>query len=481
LSELPLALTARVYMMLFAGNLTAAASLTSELQAITEATGSGLAPYAALGLAAFRGDEAEASALIDATMEDMTRRGEGIGITFAAWANAVLHNGLGRYDKALAAGRHATAYDKDPASLCWSLVELVEAAARWGATETATIACGQLTALADACRTDWALGAQARSHALLAEGDAAERLYRESITRFGRTRLRVDLARSHLLYGEWLRRERRRGDAREQLRTAHTMLEGMGVAGFAERARRELRATGETAQKRTLAARHEELTAQEAQIARLARDGLSNPEIGTRLFISAHTVQYHLRKVFTKARHHLAQPARPRPAGERALSTAPARHIPRGLGTGVLPYVPTPQGVCEPAGDAWRRRTGIEPASDGQRRSPVLKTGTPTRCVYASAAEHNPTPARRRAAAQRRSPAPAKERHRGDLDLHVDARRRRPLGESTEEAEAGDIGGTRHARAHRRGRVGRGGPSDRMPDRTAGWHRVWPWVHSPTT
>jgi DNA-binding CsgD family transcriptional regulator len=135
---------------------------------------------------------------------------------------------------------------------------------------------------------------------LLSEGEAAERLYRESIARLGKTRMRVDLARAHLLYGEWLRRERRRSEAREQLRTAHDMLEAMGIAAFAERARHELRATGATARKRTLPARHEELTAQEAQIARLARDGLSNPEIGTRLFISAHTVQYHLRKVFTK-------------------------------------------------------------------------------------------------------------------------------------------------------------------------------------
>jgi DNA-binding CsgD family transcriptional regulator len=142
-------------------------------------------------------------------------------------------------------------------------------------------------------------GSQARSHALLSHGAAAERLYREAIARLGKTRLRLDLARAHLLYGEWLRRERRRIEAREQLRTAHDMLDAMGIAGFAERASRELRATGETARKRTIA-RHEELTAQETLIARLARDGLSNPEIGTRLFISAHTVQYHLRKVFTK-------------------------------------------------------------------------------------------------------------------------------------------------------------------------------------
>ncbi|WP_405866261.1 AAA family ATPase [Streptomyces sp. NBC_00005] len=300
LSELPLALIARAYMLLFAGDLTAAASVTDELQAVMEATGSGLAPYGALGLAALRGDEAGASALIDATLKDVTRRGEGTGITFAEWANAALNNGLGHYDKAMAAGLHATAYDKDPASLRWSLVELIEAAARCGMTETATGAYGRLTETASASGTNWALGAQARSHALLSEGEAAERLYREAIARFGKTRMRVDLARAHLLYGEWLRRERRRTAAREQLRTAHGMLEAMGVEAFAERAARELRAAGGTAHQRTVPSRREELTAQESQIARMARDGLSNPEIGTRLFISARTVQYHLRKVFTK-------------------------------------------------------------------------------------------------------------------------------------------------------------------------------------
>jgi DNA-binding CsgD family transcriptional regulator len=300
LSELPLALTARAYLLLFTGELAAAGSLIDELQAIKDATGSGLAAYGAFGLAALRGDEAGASALIDATRVDVTRRGEGIAITFAQWANAALNNGLGHYDKALVAGLDAVAHDKDLASLCWSLVELIEAAARCGMTETATKAYRQLTEMADASGTDWVVGAQARSHALLSEGEAAEHLYREAIARLGKTRLRIDLARAHLLFGEWLRRECRRTEAREQLRVAHHMLEAMGTVGFAERARRELHAAGATTRKRSLPARHEELTAQEAQIARLARDGLSNPEIGTRLFISAHTVQYHLRKVFTK-------------------------------------------------------------------------------------------------------------------------------------------------------------------------------------
>ncbi|MFF2129101.1 AAA family ATPase [Streptomyces olivochromogenes] len=300
LGELPLALTARAYVLLFAGDLPGAASLSDELQAVKEATGSGLASYSAMGLAALRGDETGACAVIDATLEDVTTRGEGIGVTYAEWANAALNNGLGHYDKAMAAGLRATAYGSDPAGMCWPLVELIEAAARCGTPEAATGACRRLSEMADASGTDWVLGARARSRALLSEGDAAERLYREAISHFTKTRLRVDLARAHLLYGEWLRRERRRNDAREQLRTAHGMLETMGMSAFAERAGRELRAAGGTAHKRTAPARHEELTAQEGQIARMARDGLSNPEIGTRLFISARTVQYHLRKVFTK-------------------------------------------------------------------------------------------------------------------------------------------------------------------------------------
>jgi DNA-binding CsgD family transcriptional regulator len=300
LSELPLALTSRAFVLLFGGDLAGAASLIDEVQAVKDATGSGLAPYGALGLAALRGEEAAALALVESTMEDAARRGEGVGITFAEWAKALLSNGLGHYHQALAAAQHACSYDDDLGSLLWPTLELIEAAARAGRAEAAARAYDRLEVVTSASGTDWGLGVRARSHALLSEGEAAERLYREAIDRLGRTRLRVDLARAHLLYGEWLRRERRRGDAREQLRTAFGMLEAMGIAGFAERARRELRATGETAHKRTRSGRDHELTAQEAQIARLACDGLSNPEIGTRLFISARTVQYHLGKVFTK-------------------------------------------------------------------------------------------------------------------------------------------------------------------------------------
>jgi DNA-binding CsgD family transcriptional regulator len=182
----------------------------------------------------------------------------------------------------------------------WALPELIEAAARTGDTGIAGDALTRLAQFTQAGGTDFGLGVEARCRALLSDGEAAESLYRETIDRLGRTRLRPELARAHLLYGEWLRRERRQSDAREQLRTAHGMLEAMGAEAFAERAQRELRATGETARKRTAVAMNEELTAQEAQIARLARDGLSNPEIGARLFISTRTVQYHLGKVFTK-------------------------------------------------------------------------------------------------------------------------------------------------------------------------------------
>jgi DNA-binding CsgD family transcriptional regulator len=299
LSELHLALTARAYALLFAGELAAAALVAEEIQVVKEATGSGLASYAAFGLAALRGEEAKALALIGATMQDATRRGEGQGITFADWAKAVLCNGLGQYDSAAAAAQRACKFDDDPGSLIWVMPELAEAASHVGMTDAAVWACDRLAEATSASSTDWSLGIQARTSALVSNGEDAEHQYREAIARLGETRLRVDLARSHLLYGEWLRRERRRTEARDQLRTAHRMLEAMGMEAFAERARRELRATGETARRRALVT-NEELTAQEALIASLARDGLSNPEISTRLFISAHTVQYHLRKVFAK-------------------------------------------------------------------------------------------------------------------------------------------------------------------------------------
>jgi len=212
----------------------------------------------------------------------------------------VLNNGVGDYQAAMTAAQSASDYPGEIVSPSWALVELVEAAARGGKSETAAEALRRLAEVTSASGTNWALGVEARSRALLSDDDAAERFYRESIERLGRTHIRADLARAHLLYGEWLRRRRRRVDARTQLRVAHEMLDSMGMDAFAERARRELRATGETTRKRSVAIGDEQLTAQEALIARMARDGLSNPEIAARMFISARTVQYHLRKVFAK-------------------------------------------------------------------------------------------------------------------------------------------------------------------------------------
>jgi DNA-binding CsgD family transcriptional regulator len=300
LSELPLALTSRAYVHLLAGELNAVESLTDEIQALKEATGIGLAPQGALALAALRGEEATALALMKITIDDATRRGEGVGISYAEWAHAALNNGLGQYHKAAAAAWHACTNETNLGSLLWTVPELIEAATRTGMAEAEAWGAQQMEIITAACSTDWGLGVRARSLALLNRGEAAESLYRESITRLGRTRLRVDLARAHLLYGEWLRRDRRRSDAREQLRTAYDMFDAMGLAAFAERARRELCSAGENTRKRQPTGGQEALTARELLIARLARDGLSNPEIGTRLFISAHTVQYHLRKVFTK-------------------------------------------------------------------------------------------------------------------------------------------------------------------------------------
>jgi DNA-binding CsgD family transcriptional regulator len=231
---------------------------------------------------------------------DATQRGEGAGSTAADWASAVLANGLGHYGDALTAAQRAVSSDATPMTLLWPHAELIEAAARSEDTATAADAYRRLADATGANGSEWALGLQCRAKALLSEGDEAEELYRESVARLGRTRLRVDLARAHLLYGEWLRRERRHKEAREQLLTSHAMLETMGVMAFAERASRELRAAGGGVRRGANASTHDELTAQEGQIARMARDGLSNPEIAARLFISAHTVQYHLRKVFIK-------------------------------------------------------------------------------------------------------------------------------------------------------------------------------------
>jgi DNA-binding CsgD family transcriptional regulator len=299
LMVLPVALNTRAGACLFAGDLDLAASLSAEDAAVTQATGSRIAPYAALGLAAFQGREADAARLIESGTADVLGRGEGTGLTFIQWAAALLNNGLGRYAEALDWAARASEDSPAQRFTGWALAELVEAAARGGEPTTAAGALQRLSESTRPSATDWALGIEARSRALLSDGETAERLYQKAIERLGRTRLRPDLARSHLLYGEWLRRERRRLDAREQLRHAYGMFTEIGMEAFAERARIELQATGERARKRTPETRAD-LTPQEAQIARLAANGATNAEIAARLFISASTVDYHLRKVFRK-------------------------------------------------------------------------------------------------------------------------------------------------------------------------------------
>ncbi len=280
------------------GDFASTASLIAEADSVA-AIGSPIAPFTELRLRALQGREAEASALIAHAIRQAAAGGQGLAAIQAHWAAAVLYNGLGRYEEAVSAARQATSNTFEPWTSIWALPELVEAAARGGDAELARDALKRLAETTQPCGTDVALGIEARCRALLSDGAAADELYREAIDRLSRTRLRPELARAHLLYGEWLRREGRRLDARDQLRTAHDMLDAIGMEAFAERARRELIATGETVRKRSVEI-VTTLTAQEAYIARLARDGLTNPEIGARLFLSARTVEWHLRKIFTK-------------------------------------------------------------------------------------------------------------------------------------------------------------------------------------
>ena len=309
LAALPLALSMLSYIHATAGDLAAAESLLEEIRSAGEATGTPPQPYLALWIAALRGRETETRELVRAAGDEAAGRGEGYATFVIEHVTAVLCNGLGRYPEALAALRRQVA---DPAYRDGSprpMAELVEAAVRTGERPVAELALTRLVETTRAAGSDWALGIQARSRALLSDGDAAETLYREGIERLGRTSMRVQLARAHLLYGEWLRRRRRRREARDELRTALEMFTTMGIEGFADRSRRELLATGEHARKRTVETRGD-LTPQEARIARLARDGLSNAEIGARLFVSPSTVAYHLRNVFSKlgigSRHQLA-------------------------------------------------------------------------------------------------------------------------------------------------------------------------------
>jgi DNA-binding CsgD family transcriptional regulator len=299
LARLPIDLTAMAILAVWRGDLTRAAAVIAETDAVVEATETRIAPYGAMLLAAFRGREAEAVPLIESAADDSGAGGQGIGVQYAQWVTAILFNGLGRYHRALAAAQQASA-DTPPLFLsAWALPELIEAAVRSGDGRGAD-AVERLAEATAAAGTDWALGVEARSRALVSEGSTAESFYQEAIDRLDRTRLRPELARAHLLYGEWLRRQDRRVDARAHLRTAHDMLATIGMEAFAERARGELLATGEKVRKRRVEARDDELTPQETQIALLARDGLSNPEVGTRLFLSPRTVEWHLRKVFAK-------------------------------------------------------------------------------------------------------------------------------------------------------------------------------------
>jgi len=290
---------------LLCGDLATASLTIEEDHLIAEATGNPAVADTEVMLAAWRGREPEAIELIEATAREAAASGLGRLAGFAGCASSVLYNGLGRHDLARDAAWQAL--ERGQLGHGPLVVgELAEAAARTGDAAAARAARDWLAERTRVVSTEWARGVEARIGALLEEGETAERGYRESIALLRRTRLRGELARSHLLYGEWLRRANRRVDAREQLRTAHTMLETMGIEAFAARARRELLSTGETVRKRTgdqgpgAAGTGDALTAQEAQVARLAREGLSNPEIGSRLFISSRTVQYHLRKVFTK-------------------------------------------------------------------------------------------------------------------------------------------------------------------------------------
>jgi DNA-binding CsgD family transcriptional regulator len=299
LDQLPIDLASLGTATAWTGDLTAVSALIAEADAVRAATGSHTAPFAAMLLASLRGDQAEATPLIEATMADATARGQGIALTYAAWATAILANGLGRYADALAAAQQASQDSPALYVAMWALPELIEAAARTGNTRIAHDAIARLAETTQAGGTDSGLGLEARSRALVSEGEVAENHYREAIDRLGRTQLRPELARAHLLYGEWLHGENRRRDARAELRIAYDQFTAMGIEAFAERTRRELLATGDTVRKRTVQAASE-LTGQEAHIAGLAVDGRTNVEIGTQLFLSTRTVEWHLAKVYSK-------------------------------------------------------------------------------------------------------------------------------------------------------------------------------------
>ena len=299
LSQLALALSSYTPVLVFRGDIAAAEYAVGEAEAVQEATAVQAAPYGALILTAWRGLERPTKDLVDATVREATLRGEGIGIAVAEYARAVVCNGLAQYEEALGAATRATADSAELVAHNWGLGELVEAGVRSGRLDLAEQAHRRLARKTHASGTYWANGIEARCRALLTEGSQAETAYRESIAHFDQATVRAELARTHLLYGEWLRRANRRTEARMELAVAHDSLSSMRLAAFAERARGELLATGGTVRKRTVAV-EEVLTPQEGQIARLARDGLTNIEIGSQLFLSARTIEWHMRKVFRK-------------------------------------------------------------------------------------------------------------------------------------------------------------------------------------
>jgi DNA-binding CsgD family transcriptional regulator len=299
LSVLPLTLSTAAGVQLFAGRLSEAESLFEQADAVADATGTRTAHYAKVLVAAFRGNEREARVIIDAAAKDFAARGEGMGVNLTCCADAALYNGLGRYDEAYAAAESALL---DPYELWfwpWVTVEMIEAASRTGRTAIALSAFERLVESTGASGTDWAGGVEDRCHALLSQGPLAEKFYRNSIDRLSPTALRLDLARTRLLFGEWLRRENRPADAREQLRVAHALFTDFGSESYGERARIELRATGERTRKQSTDS-GADLTPQEARVAQLVAQGGTNAEIAAQMFVSPSTVEYHLHKVFRK-------------------------------------------------------------------------------------------------------------------------------------------------------------------------------------